>query len=123
MKKLILIFGTFALFTACKNNSTEKATTGDAATATTATSETTATPTDRLKSAIYETEMELPHGMGVTSTKVQFDDYGKKVYRFMYDNLEIGKDFEKLENKKIPSFAWDFLLFMGCFFHFISCFI
>lgn len=90
MKKLILIFGTFALFTACKNNSTEKATTGDAATATTATSETIATPTDRLKSAIYETEMEMPHGMGVTSTKVQFDDYGKKSRTEMKSTISFG---------------------------------
>lgn len=29
-----------------------------------------------------------------------FDDYGKKVYRFMYDKLEIGKDFEKIDSKE-----------------------
>ena len=88
MKKLILLFGAVALFTACKNNSTEK-TTANAATSST-TSAAAAAPADKLKSAIYETEMEMPHGMGVTSTKVQFDDYGKKSRTEMKSSISFG---------------------------------
>lgn len=32
-----------------------------------------------------------------------FDDYGKTLYRFMYDNLISGKDFKKLDSKEIDN--------------------
>lgn len=88
MKKLCLIFGVVALFAACKNENAEKAATE----ASTAVSTTTGDEgkKDGLKAAIYESETLMPGGMGTTTTKVMFDDYGKKTRTEIKSAISFG---------------------------------
>ena len=87
MQKLILIFGITALFTACKNNNT--ASESSEPTSVVADIKEAVT-NDGLKSAIYESETIMPGGMGTTSTKVTFDDYGKKTRTEMKSAISFG---------------------------------
>lgn len=89
MKNLFLIAVAVFLFTACKTNSSEdnnKESSGsvisDAIDA--------VTPSDGLKSAIYETEMDMPGGMGKANSKVIFDDHGKKTLTQITTAMSFG---------------------------------
>ena len=75
MKHLMLILGIAATFTACKNNT---ATNETAEPSSVVADVKEAVVGDGLKSGSYESETIMPGGMGTTTTKVVFDDYGKK---------------------------------------------
>lgn len=74
MQKLLLIIGVSVLFTSCKNNNTSTVTEPNSVVSEIK----DAVTGEGLKTAIYETETIMPAGMGTTTTKVTFDDYGKK---------------------------------------------
>ena len=83
MQKLSLIIGIAVLFTACKNKTASEPNS--------VVSEIKeAVTNDGLKSAIYETETEMPGGMGTTSTKITFDDYGKKSKTEIKSSMSFG---------------------------------
>lgn len=87
MQKLLLIIGVLALLTSCKNNNT----TTTATESNSVVSEIKDAVTgEGLKSAIYETETIMPAGMGTTTTKVTFDDYGKKTRTEMNSAVSFG---------------------------------
>lgn len=75
MRNLFLILSTILIFTACKNNKPDSETEEPSSVISDVKD---AITNDGLKAAIYETETVMPGGMGTTSTKVSFDDYGKK---------------------------------------------
>ncbi|HRH56103.1 MAG TPA: hypothetical protein PLS10_00540 [Chitinophagales bacterium] len=86
MQKLLLIIGVLALFTSCKNNNTSTATEPNSVVSEIK----DAVTGEGLKSAIYETETIMPAGMGTTTTKVTFDDYGKKSRTEMNSAISFG---------------------------------
>lgn len=86
MQKLLLIIGVLALFTSCKNNNASTATEPNSVVSEIK----DAVTGEGLKSAIYETETVMPAGMGTTTTKVTFDDYGKKTRTEINSAISFG---------------------------------
>lgn len=76
MKKILFIFSVAALFTACKNNAAPASDSSEPKSVISDIKD--AVTNNGLKSAIYETETIMPGGMGTTTSKITFDDYGKK---------------------------------------------
>lgn len=95
MKNLLFIAMVACLFAACKNNSAPNNTSSETSAATTSpTSETpiSASPNGRFddKSGILITETDMM-GMGKTTAKLIFDDYGKHTFTEMKMNM-MGKE-------------------------------
>lgn len=91
MKKLLIILSATILFVACKTNTTTNNANGETETTELATS-TAATPEGRFddKSGILITETDMM-GMGKSTLKMSFDDYGKKVMNEMTMSM-MGKE-------------------------------
>lgn len=79
MKKIIFIAIAVIIFTAC-NQKTESSSTSENAVAETAATSASDVPKGQYeyKSGILEAETVMPGGMGTTTTKITFDDYGKQ---------------------------------------------
>jgi hypothetical protein len=90
MKKLFLVMGSVLLLASC-NQSPKTDTAAPGATETKEVKETSDAPKGEygLKSAIVETETEMP-GMGTTTMKITFDDYGKKKLTEMTMSMSMG---------------------------------
>lgn len=87
MKKICLIFGIAATFTACKNNTSSVNSTEPQSVVSEIKD---AVTNDALKSATYESETVMPGGMGTTTSKVTFDDYGKKSRTQIKSSISFG---------------------------------
>ncbi|MDB5227267.1 MAG: hypothetical protein JWN78_1460 [Bacteroidota bacterium] len=78
MKKIFVMAGAVIIFTSCNQKPTTSSTSETAATKTTETSSSAAPKGQyEFKSGILEAETIMPGGMGTTTMKITFDDYGK----------------------------------------------
>lgn len=88
MNKLLLTVSTVLIFTACNQNKPTSESTETKASAPSA--EVAMNKDMGLKSAMYEAETEMPGGVGSTTMKIIFDDYGKLKLTEMNMNMSVG---------------------------------
>ncbi len=88
MNKLFLTVGTALIFAAC--NQTKPGSESTETKSDVTSSEVAVNKDMGLKSAMYEAETEMPGGVGSTTMKITFDDYGKLKLTEMSMNMSVG---------------------------------
>ncbi len=88
MRNIFLVAIIIALFTACKNNSTDQP--GESTNTSSTSVDVTSAPAENIKSVMYESETIMPEGMGTTTSKVYTDDFGKKVRTEAITSISFG---------------------------------